>query len=146
MLKNVDVLVMGRKTYEHMAAYWPTAVDNDPLITELMNRKPKLVFSRTLTTVGWENSRLATGPIVDEVARLKSEPGDGLINVSGSSLAASFLDLGLIDELRVIVVPVLIGGGLTLHDGITRRHPLRLISTKTFRSGNVILTYEPVSR
>jgi dihydrofolate reductase len=144
MLENTDVLIMGRKTYELMAGYWPTATGNDPVVKEQMNRTPKLVFSRTLTTVAWENSRLASGPIVEEVARLRNGPGEGQLCVGGSSLAASFLELGLIDELRIIVTPMLLGGGLTLLDGIKKRHPLKLLSTKTFRAGNVVLIYQPV--
>ncbi len=76
-LKASDVLIMGRRTYELMAGYWPTA-DNDP-IKEQMNGTPKLVFSRTLKRVDWQNSRLATGSIVEEVAGLKRIPGDGLL-------------------------------------------------------------------
>jgi len=146
MLRQSDVLIMGRKTYELMAGYWPTAADDHSGVKELMNRTPKLVFSRTLTSVAWENSRLAAGSIAAEVARLKNVPGDGLLPVGGGSLAASFLDLGLIDELRIILTPVLIGGGTTLLDGITKRHPLRLLSTRQFDSGNVVMIYEPVSR
>jgi dihydrofolate reductase len=146
MLRQTDVLIMGRKTYELMAGYWPTATDNDPDVTALMNQTPKLVFSRHLSQVTWENSRLASGGIAEEIARLKQQPGDGLIAVGGSSLAASCLDLGLIDELRLILTPVLIGGGLTLLDGITRRHPLTLLSTRNFRSGSLVLTYAPALR
>jgi dihydrofolate reductase len=144
MLEKTDVLIMGRKTYDLMAGYWPTATGNDPVVKEQMNRTPKLVFSRTLTTVAWENSRLASGSILEEVTRLKNSPGDGQLSVGGSSLAASFLELGLIDELRIIVTPMLLGGGLTLLDGIKKRHPLKLLSTRTFRSGNVVLIYQPV--
>lgn len=143
LLKGSDVLIMGRKTYALMAGYWPTATDNDPDVTALMNRTPKLVFSRTLSQVAWQNSRLATGSIAEEVARLKRVPSDGYLCVGGSSLAAAFLDLGLLDELRIVLTPVLIGGGLTLLDGITRRHPLRLLSTRQFASGSLVLIYEP---
>ncbi len=146
MLRESDVLIMGRKTYELMAGYWPIAADDHPGVKEHMNRTPKLVFSRTLTSVAWENSRLAAGSIAEEVARLRNVPGDGLVPVGGSSLVASFLELGLIDELRIILTPVLIGGGTTLLDGITKRHPLKLLSTRQFRSGSVAMTYEPVSR
>ena len=145
-LKASDVLIMGRRNYELMASYWPTAADNDPAITELMNTKPKLVFSRTLKAVEWQNSRLATGSIADEVARLKQVPGDGLLWVGGSELAASFLELGLVDELHFIITPILLGGGNTVFDGITKRYPLRHLSTRTFRSGNVVVSYEPARR
>jgi len=134
LLRQTDVLIMGRKTYELMAGYWPTATDNDPVVTEEMNRTRKLVFSRTLTTVAWENSRL------------RNAPGDGLLCVGGSTLAAEFLEQGLLDELRIIMTPVLLGGGMTLLDGIRKRHPLRLLSTRKFNSGSVVMIYEPRSR
>jgi dihydrofolate reductase len=145
-LKASDVLIMGRKTYELMAGYWPTATGDDHAVTEQMNGTPKLVFSRTLKRVDWQNSRLAAGSIGDEVARLKRDPGDGLLWVGGSDLASSFLEQGLLDELRFIVTPVLLGGGKTVFDAIKKRHPLKLLSTKAFQSGNLALTYEPVIR
>ena len=89
MLKASDVLIMGRRTYELMAGSWPTDTDNDPVVKEKMNSTPKLVFSRTLKKLEWQNSRLATGSIADEVARLKQAPGDGVLPVGGSDLAAS---------------------------------------------------------
>ena len=91
----------------------------------------------------WQNSRLATGSIADEVAALKRVPGDGLLWVGGSDLASSFLEQGLLDEIRVIVTPILLGAGKTVFDAIQKRYPLKLLSTKSFKSGNVILTYEP---
>lgn len=146
MLKATDVLIMGRRTYELMAGYWPAATDNDPAITEQMNSTPKLVFSRTLKKVEWQNSRLATGSIEEEVVRLKQLPGDGLLWVGGSQLAASFLELGLLDEIHFIMTPILLGGGHTVFDGIMKRHPLKLLSMRTFKSGNVVLSYEPMAR
>ena len=146
MLKASDVLIMGRRTYELMAGYWPTAADNDPVVKELMNSTPKLVFSRTLKKVDWQNSRLAAGSIADEVARLKQLPGDGVLPVGGSELAASFLEKGLMDELHIILTPILLGGGKTVFEGIKKRYPLRLLSTKKFKSGNVVVAYEPTLR
>ena len=149
MLEATDVIVKGRKTYELMASFWPTAEGDDSSVKsfkDLMNGKPKLVFSRTLKRVEWQNSRLASGTISEEVARLKQTPGDGLICVGGSDLAASLLEEGLLDELWVLVTPVLIGGGKTLMDAIKKRHPLKLLSTRAFKSGNVALTYDAVRR
>ena len=111
-----------------------------------MNSTPELVFSRTLKKVEWQNSRLATSSIAEEVARLKQVPGDGLLPVGGSALASSFLEQGLMDELRVILTPIVLGGGTTVFDGIKRRYPLRLLSTRKFKSGNVVLIYEPMPR
>jgi len=144
-LRASDVLMMGRRTYELMAGYWPTATGDDPVAQE-MNGTPKLVFSRTLKRVDWQNSSLATGSVGDEVARLKRVPGDGLLWVGGSDLAASCLEQGLMDEIRIILTPILLGGGKAVFDAIQKRHPLKLLSTKSFQSGNVVLTYEPARR
>ena len=141
-LRATDVLIMGRRTYELMAGYWPAAPGNDP-VKEEMNGTPKLVFSRTLKRVDWQNSRLATGSVADEVARLKRVPGDGLLWVGGSDLAVSFLEQGLMDELRIVLTPILLGAGKTVFDAIKKRYPLKLLSVKSFKSGNVVLTYEP---
>ncbi len=143
MLRAAETLIMGRKTYELMASYWPTAKDNDPATTELMNKSPKLVFSNTLKSVDWENSRLAGGSIAEEVARLKKLPGDGLLWVGGSDLASSFLEQGLIDEVRFIFVPILLGAGKTVFGDIKKRHALKLVSAKPFKSGNIVATYVP---
>jgi dihydrofolate reductase len=145
-LRATDTLIMGRRTYALMAGYWPTAADNDPVVKELMNGTSKLVFSRTLESVAWQNSRLAAGSIADEVARLKRGPGDGLLWVGGSELASSFLEQGLMDELRIILTPILLGAGKTVLGDITKRHPLALVSTRPFKSGNVVVTYEPTRR
>ena len=143
-LKKSDVLIMGRKTYELMAGYWPNATDNDPDVTFQMNDTPKLVFSRTLKSVEWKTARLATGSIAEEVARLKSTPGDGFLWVGGSNLASAFLEEGLIDEVRIILTPVLVGEGHTVFGDIKRRHQLKFLSTKSFESGSVLVIYEPV--
>jgi len=142
-LRATDVLIMGRVTYELMAGYWPTA-DDDDAVKEEMNTRPKLVFSRTLARVDWQNSRLATGAIAEELARLKQLPGDGLIWVGGSNLASQFLDLGLIDEIRIILTPILLGGGHTVFGEIAKRHTLQFVSAQPFASGNVLVRYEPV--
>jgi len=142
-LEAAEVLIMGRTNYELMAGFWPHADDEHAAVRDLMNGKPKLVFSSTLKETPWQNSRLATGSITEEVSRLKQAPGDGLLWVGGSTLAASFLNLGLIDEIRLILTPILLGGGNAVFNGITRRHPLRLVSTRSFRSGNVLLVYVP---
>jgi dihydrofolate reductase len=145
-LEAADLLIMGRRTYELMAGYWPTATDNDPVVKDKLNGLPKLVFSKTLKKVEWQNSRLATLSITEEVARLKAVPGNGLLWVGGNALATSFLEQGLMDEVRVILTPILLGGGNTVFHGVTRRYPLTLLSTKTFKSGNVLLIYQPALR
>jgi dihydrofolate reductase len=110
-----------------MAGYWPTAPDNDAAVRDQMNGTPKLVFSKTLESVEWQNSRLATGSVADEVARLKQMPGDGLLWVCGSDLASSFLEQGLLDEVRIILTSVLLAAGKTVFGDIKKRHPLETL-------------------
>jgi len=86
---------MGRGTCELMAGYWPSAADDHPVVTARMNGAPKLVFSRTLKKVEWQNPRLAAGSIAEQVALLKQLPGGGLLAVGGNELAASFLEQGV---------------------------------------------------
>jgi dihydrofolate reductase len=143
-LRATSALLMGRRTYELMASYWPTAVDDDPRVAAFMNNLPKVVFSRTLAAVEWQNARLARGTVADEVARLRASGGDGPLWVGGSTLASSFLDQGLIDEIRVFVTPILLGGGNSVFADITRRHRLTLLRTRSFKSGNVLLVYHAV--
>jgi len=145
LLQNIDVLIFGRRIYELMAGYWPAVTDDNPIAKE-MNETPKLVFSRSLKTVEWKNSQLASGSIADEVARLKQIHGDGLLCVGGSELASAFLEQGLVDEVRVILVPILLGKGKPVFGDIKRRHELKLLWTKKFESGNIIMAYEPTPR
>jgi dihydrofolate reductase len=142
-LAATDALLMGRVTYELMAGYWPTARGDDPAVTRLMNDTPKLVFSRTLREVPWRNSRLALGSIADEVAALRRDPADGLLWVGGSTLATSLIEQDLPDELRIIVTPVLLGARKPVFGGIRTRRSLRLLATRPFHSGAVLLTYVP---
>src|ERR1700687_4648978 len=121
---------MGRKAYELMVSYWPTATDDDPDVTFQMNETPKLVFSKTLKSLEWPSARLATGSIAQEVARLKSAPGDGFLWVGGSNLASAFLEEGLLDEVRIILTPALLGAGHTVFGDIKRRHQLKHVSTR----------------
>lgn len=146
LLNNVDVLLFGRVTYQLMAGYWPTpaATANDPVIADRMNNLPKIVFSRTLEKAEWQNTRLIKGNIAEEISKLKQQPGKDMAMFGSSDLALTFIQLGLIDEYRIIVNPVVLGNGKHLFKGIKDRLNLKLIKTKTFSSGNVLLCYEPV--
>jgi dihydrofolate reductase len=103
MLRGADSLLFGRATYEHMAAYWPKAPADE--IADKMNGLPKLVASRTLRQVNWNNSRLIKGNVADEIAQQKRMPGKDIVLLGSSILASSLLQDGLIDEYRVIVAP-----------------------------------------
>jgi dihydrofolate reductase len=140
MLRSADTLLFGRRTYEHMANYWPTAAADE--IAEKMNHLEKIVFSRSLRDVEWKNSRLAKENLVDEISRLKRIPGKDLVVLGSASIASALLELGLVDEYRIILDPMLLGGGTLLFSGITKRTRLKLCSAKPFGSGVVLLTYQ----
>jgi dihydrofolate reductase len=144
-LDSVDVLLFGRTTYEMMAAYWPTseAVSNDPIVAGKMNSLPKVVFSKTLRAANWQNTRLVKENIPEEVARLKKQPGKDLIIFGSSDLSVTLILSGLIDEFRIMVNPVILGSGKSLLKGLPEQLHLKLLKTRTLRSGNVLLYYQP---
>lgn len=151
-LKEADLILFGRRTYQLMEAYWPTAAKDPTMskenleIANLLNNANKIVFSRTLDKVeekeNWRNVKLAHEFDSEEIRRLKEQPGKGIV-VGGSDLAVSFIKAGMIDEFRFMINPVAIGKGTPLFKGINEKLNLRLLSTRTFKSGNVLLCYEP---
>jgi dihydrofolate reductase len=147
-LNEVDTLLFGRVTYEGMASYWPTqfAKEDDPIVADKMNTLPKIVFSKTLEKAEWDNSRLVKEHIAEEVSKLKQQQGSDLAIFGSSDLAVSFIQMGLIDELRIMVNPVVLGSGKRLFEGIHDKLNLKLLKTKTFRSGNVLLYYQPITK
>ncbi|MFJ2952075.1 dihydrofolate reductase family protein [Streptomyces sp. NPDC087226] len=145
-IRQVDVHLLGRRLYETML-YWETA-DQDRSLddaerewTALWNPLPKVVFSTTLSTVRGGNARLASGGLAKEIERLRAEPGEGEIAIGGATLAAEAGALGLIDEYRVMVYPVLVGGGIPFFPRDERRVDLELVETRTFASRFVYLRY-----
>lgn len=144
-LRGTDVHLLGRKLYEAML-YWEDHQD-DPSLSDaerewaaLWNALPKVVFSTTLTEVR-SNARLATGSLAEEVEQLRSQPGDGLIAIGGAALAAEAASLDLIDEYRMMIHPVLVGGGRPFFARDERQVPLELVETRVFTSGVLHLTY-----
>ena len=144
-LNTVDTLLFGRVTYEMMASYWPTpaAKTNDPVVAEKMNTTPKLVFSKTLEKGEWQNTRLIKDNFVEEMQKLKKQSGKDMIILGSSDLAVTFIEHGLIDEFRVMVNPLVLGDGKSLFKGIKGKLDLKLIKTRAFKNGNVLLYYEP---
>lgn len=137
-------LLFGRVTYELMASYWPTedAKRDDPIIAGLMNRQPKIVFSKTLKKVEWENTKLVKDNFVEVVTKLKHESGKDIAIFGSSDLAVTFIEHGLIDEFRIMVNPLFLGAGKPLFKGIKSRLDLKLIKSRVFKSGNILLYYE----
>lgn len=143
LFKSVDTLLFGRKTYELMADYWPNATDEDPIISAMMNNLPKVVFSRSLDRLDWHNSRLARGDLAGEVARLKAQPGKEMVVFGSGSIVSALAQLGLIDDYRLFVNPVILGSGLPHFAGLSRRIELQLLEARTFTTGVVLLRYRP---
>jgi dihydrofolate reductase len=141
MLRSVDTILFGRATYEHMAAYWPSATGPRE-IAEKMNSLRKLVVSRTLQKVEWNNSTLLPADFAREISKLKQQPGKDIVILGSAKLASSLLHQGLIDEYRVIIGPVLLGRGHTLFPNIKQKLDLKLEKTKLLRSGVVVLYYQ----
>lgn len=143
-LDQVDTLFFGRITYELMASYWPTAITDNPIIATKMNELTKIVFSKTLEKVQWINSTLIHTNIQKEITNLKKQQGKNIAIFGSSDLAVTLIEQKLIDEVRIFINPIVLGGGKTLFQGIQNRINLKLFQTKTFRSGNVLLYYQPL--
>ena len=144
--REFDLQLYGRRIYKNMAAYWTTAHTNPSApaheieYARIWQSIPKLVFSKTLQQVG-ENARLVSDNIADEVSALKAQSGKDMV-VCGAGLAASFMRLDLIDEYRPVVHPVVLGGGKPMFPALDKIISLRLIETRRFGSGVVLLRYQ----
>lgn len=147
-LESGDGLIFGRVTYQLMESYWPTAgaLKDDPIIAAKMNSLPKVVFSRTLDKAEWNNTRLVKSDAAAEVARLRQETGKDLFLFGSANLASSLTPRGLIDEYRIIVNPMVLGSGTPLFKNAKDRLHLKLVNSRTFRSGNVLLYYQTDKR
>jgi len=135
--------LLGRRTYEIFAAYWPNASEEEQVIAEPLNTKPKYVASRTLTELQWQNSTALQGELADAVAALKQEDGGDLHVIGSTELVQALIEHGLVDELRLMIDPVVLGGGKRIwrDDGVLR--PLRLVDSETTPSGAIFATYAP---
>ncbi|MCC7353301.1 MAG: dihydrofolate reductase [Anaerolineae bacterium] len=145
-VREMGAFLYGRRLYEVMASFWPTA-DTDPAapayeveFARIWRDKPKIVFSKTLEKVEW-NSRLVRDNIGQEVTRLKAQPGKDM-GLGGANIASTFMRLGLIDEYRLYVHPVILGAGTPFFPALDKRINLRLVETHTFGSGVVYLRYQ----
>ncbi len=146
-LDNIDILLFGRVTYQLMESYWPIA-PKDPNATKSMinfankiNIMSKIVFSKTLELAKWNNSKIVNENIVEEVIKLKNEPGKYL-SLGGISICQELMKTGLVDEYMILIHPVIWGKGKRLFNNSIENLKLKLISTKTFRSGVVVLHYK----
>ena len=142
-LNEIDTLLFGRVTYQMMASYWPTpdAVKNDPVVAGLMNQTPKVVFSKTLEKVEWNNTRLIKDHITDEISKLKKQSGKDLAIFGSANLMSVLMRMDLIDEHRVMINPMILGTGTPLFQ-TKDKFDLKLLKTRAFKNGNVLLCYK----
>jgi dihydrofolate reductase len=147
-LDEVDTLLFGRVTYQGMAAYWPTpaAEQDDPMVAAKMNGVSKIVISRTLGKADWANTRLIKDDAAEELTRLKRQPGKDMAIFGSSDLTVNLLRMGLVDELRIMINPIILGEGNSLFRTTDKRIGLKLLKTRPFDSGNVLLYYQPTTR
>ena len=140
-------LLFGRVTYDLMASFWPTplAAQSNPVVVDRMNNLQKYVFSTTLDTASWNNTRLFKGDLTAEVRKLKQEPGPNIVIMGSGSVVAQLADAGLIDEYQIVLNPLVVGSGRTLFEGVKRKLPMKLARSRAFGNGNVVLFYEPLA-
>jgi len=138
-------LLFGRETYDLMASFWPTpgAIQHFPLVAERMNNAPKVVFSRTMDSAPWNNTKLVKDNIAAEIRKMKEAAGPGMVIMGSGSIVSQLALENVIDEYQIVVGPVALGGGRTLFEGIRQKLPLKLSKTRAFSNGNVLLCYEP---
>jgi dihydrofolate reductase len=140
-LRQVGTHIMGRVTYQEMAGHWPNATGD---YAAFMNKLPKVVFSKTSPTAGWAGSRIARGDLADEIAALKSESGGEVMAHGGAAFVQALSRLGLIDEYRLVVLPVAIGNGLPLFKDLAKPLRLELAEAKSFPDGTVVMVYRAI--
>jgi dihydrofolate reductase len=142
-LRQVGTHIMGRVTYEQMAGYWPTAAGD---YAEFMNTLPKVVFSKTLPAAEWAGSRIARGDLAEQIAALKSESGGDIIMAHGGAAFVQALSrAGLIDEYRLVILPVALRNGLPLFKDLAKPLRMGLAEAKSFPDGTAIHVYQPIT-
>lgn len=144
-LDELGGLVFGRRTYDGMVDYWTSAEAQatSPEVAARMHALPKTVVSRSPGAAEWTNTTIVTGDVAEAIAGLRAQPGKPLALFGSSTLTTHLLTAGLVDEVRIMVAPVLLGAGRSLFAGLDGGAPLDLLRVTTFRSGNVLLCYRP---
>ena len=141
-INDAGAYLLGRRTYEIFAGYWPTDPEAPPDIAEQLNTKPKHVASRTLTgELEWQNARVLEGNLPESVAALKEEDGGDLLVIGSTVLVRSLIQHGLVDELRLVIDPLLVGGGKRIFPDDGERRPLRLVDHEVTSTGAIIAVY-----
>ena len=148
-MRSLGALIFGRTTYDLMASYWPTpeGVKSEPVVAEIMNNIPKIVFSKTLPEVKdspvWKNVKILREIKPADILELKKQEGGDIAIFGSGTIVQQFANLGLIDEYRLVINPLVLGSGKPLFKDVKKIN-LKLIKTKVFKNGNVLHCYEPV--
>jgi dihydrofolate reductase len=143
---RADAFLLGRKTYEIFAAYWPRVTDEDDPVASRLNRLPKYVASNTLDKAEWTNTTLIKGNVAEEVGALKRRPGREMQVHGSGDFAQTLMEHGLIDEYRLWIYPVVLGQGKRLFPAGIESAALKLVDTKTTGTGVVVHVYEPAGK
>ena len=142
-MAEADAGLLGRRTYQEFAAYWPNQTADDNPLADQINNMPKFVVSTTLPSVEWQNSTLITGDVAQQLNRLKQQPGKNISVTGSATLVRWLLGEGLLDQLRLLLYPLVVGTGRRLFEDGGDEVGLRLVDSKPFSTGVVSLTYEP---
>jgi dihydrofolate reductase len=136
--------LLGRRTYEIFAAYWPHAGEEEAVIAEPLNSRPKYVASRSLSEpLAWQGSTLLKGEVADAVAALKQEDGGDLGVIGSSMLVQTLIEHNLVDELHLMIDPLVLGGGKSIYRQDGARRPLRLVESHVTTTGVILANYAP---
>ncbi len=141
---QADAVLLGRRTYLEFAEFWPSQGSDAPM-ADFLNNAPKYVVSATLDTVEWKNSTLLKGDLAEELTKLKQQPGRRIQIPGSPTLVRSLLRDGLLDELSLMIHPIVLGSGMRLFDDITEELPLNLMHATTLGRGVLSVTYQPMS-
>ncbi len=150
MLRSADTFLLGRAMYPDYANYWrsvlanPAAKKNEMKFARIAEKTPHIVFSRTMKKADWKNTRIERRDVSEAVRKLKQQAGKNIVVWGGASFASSLIGLGLVDEYRLLVNPVILGKGKPLFRNMNERRRIKLVETKKFRSGVVMLHYKAV--
>ncbi|HOY94928.1 MAG TPA: dihydrofolate reductase family protein [Catalimonadaceae bacterium] len=142
-MKSGNCLLFGRKTFEMMKEFWtsPIAADMFPEVAKGMNAAEKWVCSRTIPEPGWTNSQVITGELISEIRKMKQSEGADITILGSGEIVTQLTEANLVDAFQIMIDPVVIGSGTSVFSGITNRQNLRLVGTRTFSSGAVLLDY-----
>jgi dihydrofolate reductase len=143
-MARADTLLLGRRTYQELAAYWPDR-GSDVQFADYMNTTPKLVVSTTLKSLQWNNSTLLTGDVAEQLSKVKQQPGKDISITGSATVVGWLLRQGLLDELRLLLHPIVVGDGSRLFQDGGEQIPLELVGSQAFSTGVVLLVYQPAA-